>query len=551
MTAPKAARSDRYGRRYYPVPDGDGVLHDLPSWTRLSKLLDAPGLNTWKLKGVAKQVALRPDLQMLAADDETVYQAVKQALDATQDRANVGTGVHRYCELADKGVLDMEQVPVPARGFLANYIACQRERGWTVVEAECTVANFAIGYACTPDRFVRWPDDELVPGGGVVNLDLKTGKDVYPDMAHQLAAGAHGETIWTPPADDDLPFSKAALQELERDIAEGRNIPAGRRKWSQEAIKQARADVDELYWQEFAQWPGHRPMPEGIRTDIGIILHLTEDACVPVAIRLDTDVPAIAVVAALRTVYGWDAGKESVIKVAGDGAGETGGQGTATVAPAADAGAVEPPSAAPAEPPELAAAMFLTEHPDPGMSVEELARVLTVDERRAYLRARLAHTATTPAAIEFVASHWPRGVALLREDNAHDHAALDRIEALVTEADGRFGVEFPAVSPAEFKAPKDDDEGVDRVLSAFPGARELGPLEHRKAMLGKRVVELSRSKPDECEAFMAALREQGLAKSLRTAEWSRSELDSLEAALTFAETGKAPTTKGKKQHATA
>ncbi len=526
MTTPRASRSDRYGRRYYPVPHPQTKqLHDLPSYTTLKRLLASGALETWKLKGVARQIALRPDLQMLAAEEETVYQAVKQALDATNDRANVGTGVHRYCELADEGTLDMELVPGPAKPYLAHYLEAKADLGFEVVEAECTVYNFELGYACTPDRFLAWP------GVGVVNADIKTGKDVYPDMAQQLAAGACGEGIWVPPADDELPEFVAARDALESSIASGRNVPAGRRKWSQEAIKEAKAVLDEAYWAQVCEWPGHRPMPEGIRTDLGVILHLTETACVPVFLKLDTDPPAISVIAGLRSIYGWQAVEKSVIQ---------------------DAGAVEPPSTAPAVPPEVTASRELSEAANAGadvasIGVEEFARVLTVDERKAYLRERMLHTTKHAKATEHVAHFWPGDVPNLK--GAPDHAALDKIERLLNEADGKFGIEFPAVSPTEFVEPT-ADEAVAIVTSAFPGAVELPANAHRRLVLGNRVSTLAGSKPEAADALMARLRAAGLAKSLRTGNWTNEELKALEAELTAAETGKAPKEK-KGTHATA
>jgi hypothetical protein len=513
MTTPRASRTDSYNRRYYPIPSRDGVLHDLPSWTRLAKLLAAPGLETWKQKNVARQIATRPDLAMLACDEETVWQAVRQALDASSDKANIGTAVHRFTELADKGTLNLDMVPAAARPYIKNYTDVKDEIGWTVVAAEVTVANFSIGYAGTADRFVDWP------GLGVVCADIKTGASVYPDTAFQLAAYANADCIWESPRDEDLPVYSFALKNLERDIAAGTNIPAGRRKWSEDAQKVARASLLEAYWEEFCEWQGHRPMPEGLRTDVGVVLHVTEDACTPVILRLDTDPHAIEVVSALRSVYGWQAIEKDVI--------QNSGANVRSVAPSpgtyhADSD-VNPDTAVACE----AAAVL----PD-AVPLEEMARVLTVEERQEYLKTRMAHTANDPKAWAHVGHFWPRDeIASLKAATTHDQ--LDRIEALINEADAKFEVQFPATSQASFI--DDGNAAASLITEAFPGAHELGPSANRKILLANRVKELSKCKPEACGVLVDTLRAQGLAKSLRTGVWSSAELNALETHLQSAE----------------
>lgn len=523
MTAPRAARTNSYGQRFYPVPRPDTKeLVDLPSWTRLSKLLAAPGLETWKQKNVARQVALRPDLQMLAAEDETVYQAVKQALDASMDKANVGTGIHRYCELADKGILDLDMVPTAAKPHLEAYTTKRDEVGWKLVEAEVTVYSFELGAAGTADRFVDYP------GLGIVAADLKTGESVYPEVALQLGLYANAEGIWTAPADEQLEDFSAAKTALEQSIAQGINVPKGRRKWSEAAIKEARANLDECYWEEFAQFDGHRPMPEGLRTDVAIVFHLRADACVPVLVRLDTEVPATEVIRSLRTIYGWQAIDKTVIgSLEGPVTSRADDQATGSEAiagPVADSEDGDGKAVLPFLP--------QTEPESPALS----AAVPALEERRAYLKARLAHTAKeSKRAIEYIATIWPDGLPMLKDCKFPEQ--LDRIEALIDRADAHHQVPFENL-----------DQATEAILDAFPGAEVVDdPTEAERMRLAKQVEQLVKTEPERVAVLMEDLRGLGLAKSLRSAPWTAKELTALKNAI--ARSGKATTTTKEKQHA--
>jgi hypothetical protein len=294
------------------VPDPEThEIHDLPSWSRLKDLLFKGGIETWKLKSVAKTIALRTDLQLLAADDQTTYSAVRQALDASQNKANVGTAVHRYTEYIDAGTLDRETVPAVAEPWVQAYERAKAEHGWSMVETEATVANLTVGYAGTADRFAN------IPGIGVVCFDVKTGKGVWPDIALQLAAYANAEFIWVPPTDTDLPGYYEALAKLEHDIAAGTNFTdygsPRARKWSEQAKKVAHAQLDDLYWQEFAHYKGHRPMPEGLRTDIGYVAHLRDDKCELVPMVLDGTPSAFDVVRSLCVVFNWNQREAEIV----------------------------------------------------------------------------------------------------------------------------------------------------------------------------------------------------------------------------------------------
>lgn len=312
MSSPAAARRDRYGRRFYPVPHPETKeIFDLPGWTRVKKLLHSEPLEIWKLKTVARTIARRADLQMLAADEAQTYSAAKQALDANQNKANVGTAVHRYTEYIDADALDWDIVPPIMRPWLQHYIDAKARYGWSMVETEVSVYNIGVGYAGTADRFAD------IPGLGVVAFDLKTGENIWAETALQLSAYANAEGIWVPPADTDLPSYAAKLAELERDIAAKENFKnwgaPKSRKWSEHAIEVAHHHIGEMYWEEYAQWPGHRPMPEGLRTDIGVVVHLTAEGCELVPLKLDGDPSAFDSVKALCTQFKWQLREKDIV----------------------------------------------------------------------------------------------------------------------------------------------------------------------------------------------------------------------------------------------
>jgi len=239
MTSPKAATKDTYGNRIYPIPHPmSGEVVELWSVTRLIDLLAKPALVTWKMKMVATGLSRRPDLVALAGADP--YNAANQAIDAARDAANLGTAVHSFTELADAGTLPpVEQLPDAVRPHMNHYADAMVRHGWRVIAAEQTVHNHELGYAGTFDRVLELPDL------GVVVADIKTGKSVYPEIALQLAALANAEGIWDP----DTGFSA---------------------------------------------------MPEGLRTDLGVCIHLTPKACKVIPVDLTEAIGAWRAICAIR-----------------------------------------------------------------------------------------------------------------------------------------------------------------------------------------------------------------------------------------------------------
>lgn len=302
MTKPAAARKNRWGDRVYPIPvPGADAAHEIPllaSVTNVLKALPAPGLETWKQKVVAYQVAATPALAALAVTGDggqAPYDVIKQALDKARDAATMGTAAHALSERADAGTLDTAGLPDGVRPLMEWYQALADTYRWQVVASEVTVFNHAVGYAGTADRLLRFDLPDL---DGVVVADLKTGKGVYGDVALQLAAYANAEGTWN-----------AATEEF-------------------------------------------GALPDDLRRDVGVILHVPTGADTAELIIVDL-LPAWPVFQALVPVRHWidEQSKAAVIgplEIAGEEVATTSGR-EVPPSPTDDAAVVGPSSPAPAD----------------------------------------------------------------------------------------------------------------------------------------------------------------------------------------------------------
>lgn len=228
---------DRFGR--YLLPDPREAFPKTPvPWTRwttvASTLDDTYNLQKWKMRMVARGMALRPPLVAGAAavqwpDD----QAGKQILDRLADEAltaaggtdgrELGSALHGFTETADRAWLTdqigaeeamLESLPERFAPDVAAYLAEMRRHGFEVVDIErvCIlpeVTNRGVSYpgaAGTYDRLVRCPDGKLRI------LDVKTQKDFYSwlSIAVQLAGYARSthhlrdDGTWEPFPEVDL-----------------------------------------------------------------------------------------------------------------------------------------------------------------------------------------------------------------------------------------------------------------------------------------------------------------------------------------------------------
>lgn len=324
MTTPAASKK-RGGDRYYAVPHPETrELLDLPSWSALKGQLLSKGLEKWKMSKVAQAVAMSPALQMEAANPETVYSAVDKALSADTEKADLGTFIHKYVEQSDAGTLDWEFVPEVARPYIEHYERERSVHGWHAVEAEATIYNLTFGYAGSTDGFHQFPGlaERLGlpnPEKDIFGADVKTGEKIWTETALQITAYVNGEGILQAPSKSDLGFNlrEATLEDQIRSGVGFDRINPGRRKWSAEAIKEAKAELEEQWWAAYAKACTFRPMPERLRRDVGVVIHLRADGCKLVPVRLNAgakgETSPILVIAGLCCLWKWNTRKDVIM----------------------------------------------------------------------------------------------------------------------------------------------------------------------------------------------------------------------------------------------
>lgn len=239
---PNDVPRDSHGRYLIPRypfdgplnPEQDPVLGDgmAQPWTRVSTLAktiqDFEGLNSWKMRLLAKGIGSRPDLYVLAAasslsDRKQLTSVVDQALDAAEMKAsaNLGTALHAFTDQVDRG--EDVTIPAPWDADIRAYQDTLRRNDIELIPglAEIRVVDPSLrdgsaeGTAGTFDRIVMYQGRPTV-------ADLKTGSD-------------------------PLKYS-----------AGGISIQLGR------------------YAKAWAMWDGEffRPMPAGLRQDVALVIHL-------------------------------------------------------------------------------------------------------------------------------------------------------------------------------------------------------------------------------------------------------------------------------------
>lgn len=185
-------KRDRWGRPMIPPPEGGKPI----PYTRvstLSKTLDnKDALMKWKQRMTAIGIGKRPDLAQMAAacadDDRKIAEVVEAAMSAAEsDRAaNVGTIVHAWTEVVDKGGWPQQADPTTAADLKAYQKATEQLE---VIAMEQFIVCDEVTAAGTFDRLVRLPD------GRMVIADIKTGQKEpqYPQgVTIQTAIYAHG-----------------------------------------------------------------------------------------------------------------------------------------------------------------------------------------------------------------------------------------------------------------------------------------------------------------------------------------------------------------------
>lgn len=184
MTSPKLAKTTRSGRTYqHPITGAE-----YPSVTTVLGIVGkGEALKHWAANEVAKFAVKNRDTWIRLDEAAAIDLLKREPLRFLDRAASRGTDVHAIAEAYVKtGV--MPQWADEISGYVDALRRFFDEHQPTPVLVEHTVFNSEIGYAGSFDLLCKLP----VFGDDNVILDYKTSKAVYPDVAAQLAAYAHG-----------------------------------------------------------------------------------------------------------------------------------------------------------------------------------------------------------------------------------------------------------------------------------------------------------------------------------------------------------------------
>ena len=303
---------DRFGRPLIVPPDGSSAK-PVP-YTRCTTFVgvmdDTWNITQWEKRMVAIGLVERKDLLLSVAahrdptEKKTLNKIVDQAKEAARasSAATVGTAVHKFTELVDRGDPIPDYLPDDAKRDLRAYQ--QGTRSLRPVAAEQFTVNDHFQVGGTPDRVVEH-------GGRYFIADLKTGNVEFAAMkiAMQMAMYAHsvpyshttGErTPWQWPIDQDwglvihLPAGEAHCELKWIDIAAGWEAVQ-----TAYEVRQWRARKAKDWYRPFGEpasaeelTPGELDPVSGYLkrvTDTGSVLHLYAIWSAAAATRHNTD----------------------------------------------------------------------------------------------------------------------------------------------------------------------------------------------------------------------------------------------------------------------
>lgn len=195
-------------RGRYPLPDP--VTGKARTWQRVSNLIkmaeDTYHLDAWKMRNVAKGLAMRPDLVTalvpleVKADKDRMNAIIEKAQEVAgaYKMSDEGTDLHKSTELADHAGGDLSVVKPSHRKRVQHYLDAMRANGLTVTPGMIERVTVSARYdvAGTFDRIVTLGD------GSHAIFDVKTGSSLdfsMPSISAQLACyedGVNTHGVW-------------------------------------------------------------------------------------------------------------------------------------------------------------------------------------------------------------------------------------------------------------------------------------------------------------------------------------------------------------------
>lgn len=201
--SPKAARTVNRGRIY--------TINGQSLWsvtTILANGLPKPAIAGWQAKTIAEFAvanhrtiaAMLDAVRLRRVEDGTTFvvsdpDAVQAAVDwlknspwrESERKMHLGSAVHAEAEAVQLGTPRPEPLPTVAP-FVESFRHFLDDFSPAIELTEATVFSIAESYAGTLDAI-------MTIGGRRLLVDFKTGKAIYPDVALQLAAYGHAESI--------------------------------------------------------------------------------------------------------------------------------------------------------------------------------------------------------------------------------------------------------------------------------------------------------------------------------------------------------------------
>lgn len=199
------------GRYVLPDPETGADKRYTRASTMAKTISDDYMLEQWRLRQVAKGMALRPDLVALAASADPVRdRADLQSCAGTamtvaeaDKGANLGSSLHTFTRRLDAGEpVSGLRPPMPLDRDLAAYATTMKQNGLSCVESERTVLIPSIGCAGTFDRIVSQPKGVAFADPMAI-FDLKTADKIeygWLEILIQLAIYSRATHMWDPAA---------------------------------------------------------------------------------------------------------------------------------------------------------------------------------------------------------------------------------------------------------------------------------------------------------------------------------------------------------------
>ena len=200
--------------------------HKYPRVTSILACLNKPALVPAAVKATTLHIA-----SLVAADADIDWVDVKREYRRQWDRkAADGTAVHLAIDAAVNGhELEVELTPTQD-AMMRQFYRWQRGFGPDYLATEVAVFSDTHDYAGTVDFIAR-------TGGRTLLIDTKTGFDLWPVMALQLAAYGHGEWMVHSGQKTDIPpLDGLAVLHLRPDRF---------------ALREVRPDIIPLAWEAF------------------------------------------------------------------------------------------------------------------------------------------------------------------------------------------------------------------------------------------------------------------------------------------------------------